>query len=52
VFEINRDKFREKFGYAEPEPVAKLQKVVSIKTKSGYVEERDENGELKGNMPF
>jgi hypothetical protein len=49
---INRDKFRDKFGYAEPEPVVDRQKVISMMNKSGFKEDRDENGTLKGEMPF
>tara|TARA_S200002703_G_scaffold3018_5_gene4480 strand:+ start:3855 stop:6143 length:2289 start_codon:yes stop_codon:yes gene_type:complete len=55
VFRINKDTFYSLYGKAEKEQDADADltaNVVKMMNKSGFVDDRDENGELKGEMPF
>ena len=55
VFTIDRDTFYSLYGKAEKtqDPEADLKaNVVKMMNKAGFEEDRDENGTLKGEMPF
>ena len=55
VFTIDRDAFYSLYGKAEKksDPAADLKaNVVKMMNKAGFEEDRDENGTLKGEMPF